>query len=304
VAKDTEGQTQLGRGQYTAAIQRFKDAQQDYERARQDALNQGQVAVKQELDRARAAAIAGRDQALKGEADKLVKEVFEAGRAKENEADAFAKGPQLTQATAAYQDATQRYGEATRRAQVLRQDRAEADQTRTRMQAEKQKARTDAADYRPGLAEEQQGDSSYQKLAFKEATGHYGIAQGLYAKAAAPAPTPPKPAAGDPRNEIRAALDAYKRAIEGKDLGLFQQIRPNLSNTELQRVRASFEQSKSQTVELRIESIEVNGDEALAKGRRLDVFVPKEGRPVQNEAPFLFKLKKTAGGNWVIQAVN
>ncbi len=277
--------------QRVAALQR----QQQEEAGRQASL-------KQDLDRARGAAIAGRDQALKGEADKLVRDVFEAGRTKEAEADGLARGPQVAQATAAYQDATQRYGEATRRAQVLRQDRAEADQARGRMQAEKQKARSDATEFRAGLTAEQQGDSSYQKLAFKEATGHYSTGQGLFAKAAVPT-TQPRPPAADPRNEIRATLDTYKRAIENKDVGLFQQVRPNLSDAELRRVRASFEQSKSQTVDLKIDSIEVNGDEAQAKGRRLDVFVPKEGRPVQNEAPFVFKLKKTASG-WVIQAVN
>jgi hypothetical protein len=172
------------------------------------------------------------------------------------------------------------------------------------MQAEKQKARTDAPDYRPGLTAEQQGDSSYQKLAFKEASGHYGTAQGLFAKAAAPGPTSPKPTAGDPRTEIRTMLDAYKRAIETKDLALFQQVRPNLSSAELQRIRGSFEQSKSQTVDLKVESIEVNGDEAQVKGKRMDVFVPKDGgRAYPNESPFFFKLKKTASG-WVIQSVN
>jgi hypothetical protein len=171
------------------------------------------------------------------------------------------------------------------------------------MQAEKQKARPDAAEFKAGLAAEQQGDQTYQRLAFKEAAGLYGTAQGLFAKAAAPAPALPRPTPADPRTEIRAVLDAYKKAIEGKDLSLFQQVRPNLSDAELGRVRASFEQSKSQTVDLKIESIEVNGDEAQAKGRRMDVFAPREGREVRNEAPFVFKLKRTANG-WVIETVN
>jgi serine/threonine protein kinase len=76
-----------------------------------------------------------------------------------------------------------------------------------------------------------------------------------------------------------------------------------LTDAELQRIRASFAQSKSQTVELSIESIVVNGDEAQVRGRRLDVFVPQEGRLVRNEAPFLFGLKRTTSG-WVIRTVN
>src|SRR5262249_60680073 len=89
-----------------------------------------QAARKQELDKMRGAATAGREQALKIEADKLAKELFDAARGKESEADGLARGQALSQATAAYQDAAQRYGEATRRAQAARQDRTEADQAR------------------------------------------------------------------------------------------------------------------------------------------------------------------------------
>jgi hypothetical protein len=167
------------------------------------------------------------------------------------------------------------------------------------MQAEKQKARPDASEFRAGLAAEQQGDQTYQRLAFKDAAGHYGTAQGLFAKATTPLPTPPRAPAADPRAEIRTVLDAYKKAIEGKDLTLFQQVRPNLSDAELRRVRARSSRAKSQMVDLRIESIEVSGDEAQAKAAAGRVR-PKEGREVRNEAPFVFKLKRTGSG-WVIR---
>jgi len=168
--------------------------------------------------------------------------------------------------------------------------------------SEKGRARSDTSFFKGGLAAEQQGDSAYQRLAFKEAAGYYQAAQDFFAKVAPPAPMSPRPS-GDSQNEIRAVLDAYKRAIETKDVDLFRQVRPNLSDAALGRVRASFAQSEYQAVELRVETIEVSGDEARAQGRRLDVFVPKEGRTVHNEAPFVFTLKRGPSG-WTIVAVN
>jgi hypothetical protein len=103
--------------------------------------------------------------------------------------------------------------------------------------------------------------------------------------------------------EIQAVLETYKRAIEEKNITLFQSIFRRLAPTELRRLSESFAQAKRQTVELSVEKIQVSGDEAEAKGRRKDVFVSTEGRTTRDESDFVFKLKNTPQG-WVIVAAN
>jgi hypothetical protein len=103
--------------------------------------------------------------------------------------------------------------------------------------------------------------------------------------------------------EIQAVLETYKRAIEEKDITLFQSIFRELAPTELRRLSESFAQAKRHTVELKVEKIQVNGDEAEAKGRRRDVFVSTEGKTTRDESAFVFKLKHTPQG-WVIMAAN
>jgi hypothetical protein len=176
---------------------------------------------------------------------------------------------------------------------------SEADQARERMLVEKQRARPDAGDFRAGVEEEQKGDSSYEAAAFKEAVGHFRAARGLFARAVGAAPDTP-PAGGDPRAEIRAVLDSYRQAIERKDVPLLQKVRPGLNAAD---IRASFDQTKSHQVELAVQSIDVSGDQAEAKGRRRDVVVQPDGRTFRNESAFAFRLRRTPAG-WVIDAVN
>src|SRR5262249_25174394 len=249
--------------------------------------------------RVRAGVASAREQALRSGADRLAKEPFDVARAKEAEAAGLEGQQQLAAAAQVYQDAAQRYGEAVSRARVVRVAQSEADQARTRMLADKQRARPDAGDFRAGVEEEQKGDARYEAGAFKEATGHFRAARGLYARAPGPAPDTP-PAGGDPRAEIRAVLDTYRQAIERKDAGLLPKGRPGVNPAD---VRASFEQVKTHQVELAIQSVEVNGDQAEAKGRRRDVVVQNDGRTFRNESGFVFKLRRTPAG-WVIDAVN
>jgi hypothetical protein len=126
------------------------------------------------------------ERARKGEAERLARDAFDEARAKETEADGLAGRQSYAAATQAYQDAAQRYRLAGQQAAIRRQERAEADEARARMDAEKQRARPDAADFKAGLAEEQRGYEAFRLLAFKEAAGRFGAAQGLFAKAVAP----------------------------------------------------------------------------------------------------------------------
>jgi serine/threonine protein kinase len=259
--------------------------------------------AKDTMEKARAQMNASRDAALRGEADKLARDLFAEAKTREGQAETLAKKEAHLEASAAFREAEQAYDGAARRAGVLRPERAEADQAKLRMQAEKQKAKPDAPDYAAAIAQERQGDQTYARLAFKDAAGHYNSAAGLFAKLP---PTPPpvvRPPAADPKKEIEAVLNSYKRAIEGKDLGLYQQVYPGVTKDNLRKVEQSFLQMQSQTLDFRDLNIDIDGDAATAKGRRFDVLVPKGGREIRNESAFVIRLRKTAAG-WVIQAMN
>jgi hypothetical protein len=121
------------------------------------------------------------------------------------------------------------------------------------------------------------------------------------------APSPPvvasKPAAptpSNPRAEVRAALDSYVRAVETKDIGLLRQVRPGLTEEELGRTRASNEIKRSQKVDLKVDEITINGDEAQALGRREDVIILKDGQRLRQDLKFTYTLKRGPRG-WVIQ---
>jgi Protein kinase domain len=257
-------------------------------------------AARQAVERARATVMSNREQALRSGADRLAKDLIDVARAKEAEAAALEGQQQFAAATQAYQDAAQRYGEAVSRARVARVAQSEADQARERMLAEKQRARPDAGDFRAAVEEEQKGNSSYETAAFKEAAAHFRVARGLFARAVGPATDAPPAGGGDPKAEIRAVLDSYRQAIERKDVPLLQKVRPGLNPAD---IRASFEQTKSHQVELAVQSIDVSGDQAEAKGRRRDVVVQPDGRTFRNESAFAFKLRRTSAG-WVIDTVN
>jgi hypothetical protein len=73
-----------------------------------------------------------------------------------------------------------------------------------------------------------------------------------------------------------------------------------VSRDNLRKVEQSFQAMLSQTLDFRDLNIDINGDDATAKGRRFDVLVPKGGREIRNESAFSIRLRRTASG-WVIQ---
>ena len=98
-------------------------------------------------------------------------------------------------------------------------------------------------------------------------------------------------------------IEAYAQALERKDLALLQKVSPGLKADDLRRIKDSFERSQSLKAELKVEVVDVIGDEARARGRRQDTLVSKDGRTYKNEAAFTFKLKRRPEG-WVIEALN
>ncbi|MGH7346858.1 MAG: hypothetical protein ACREK4_18245, partial [Candidatus Rokuibacteriota bacterium] len=93
---------------------------------------------------------------------------------------------------------------------------------------------------------------------------------------------------------------SYVRAIETRDIALLRQVRPGLTEDEITRTRASNDIKRSQKVDLKVDEITINGDEAQALGRREDVIILKDGQRLRQELKFTYTLKRGSRG-WVIQ---
>jgi Protein kinase domain len=291
----------------------------------------GQAALERQraaLEQLRTTVVAARDRANKADATALVVDVMSRAQAAQSEGERLSTAGDLKAATQAYQEAADRYGEAERLAHVKGEQRTAADAARAQMVTAKQRASTEAPDFARGVETERQAGALYAKASFPEATTSFRAAADLFAKALPPpeppkapsvptpapaAPTAPvapstpaiasKPApssAPNPRAEVRATLDSYVRAVETRDIGLLRQVRPGLTDEEISRTRASNDIKRSQKVDLKVDEITINGDEAQAVGRREDVIILKDGQRLRQELKFSYTLKRGSRG-WVIQ---
>ncbi len=261
-----------------------------------------------EVEQARNHLEIARDEALKGEANRLATDLFDAAAAKERDGEQLRTGGRLGPAIAALREAAGLYEEAGRAARVAGEERTGADQARALMLGEKKRATPETTEFKEALARESEGESGYSKLAFRDAAESFRAAARLFAMVprpappSPPAPTPAAPAAPDPTAEIRETLRLYARVFEAKDLALLQRIRPGIRPDELSRYRAVFETTRSYRVNLRVDAIKVNGDDAEARGRREDIKVTSNGETIRDSREFHFRLKRS-NNRWTIEAV-
>jgi ketosteroid isomerase-like protein len=106
-----------------------------------------------------------------------------------------------------------------------------------------------------------------------------------------------------PAEEIRSVLNTYAQAFQTKDITLLQKVRPGLKADEIRKIRDSFDQSREYRMTLKVESLDVSGDQAVVRGLRQDNLVSRSGQSFRNESAFTFRLKRTPEG-WVIDATN
>lgn len=97
---------------------------------------------------------------------------------------------------------------------------------------------------------------------------------------------------------IREVLATLERAIETMDMTLYRSVRPTLSGDEARRVRAGFDAVQSQQVDLRILSIEIQGDQAVVRVTRRDTIQTAGGEQTQESSQTVTLAKRTEG--WVI----
>ncbi len=113
----------------------------------------------------------------------------------------------------------------------------------------------------------------------------------------APTPTPATPVESDDA-AIRRVIRTFEQAIETKDIGLYRSVRPNLSKAAETILMNSFRQIDTQEIDLRVESLKIDGRTASARIVRRDTLITSGRRQVQNSTQTL-RFEKTATG-WII----
>jgi len=313
--KEREGDAAMKQQEYGRATTLFRDADTDFRAALQDAQREAaqreteaaqprQAGVKQEIDQLRAAVAARRGEAAKAEAEVLARELFDAANAQEKEGDRLVASLSLPEARRAYQDASSRYEAATARAREIAPARSDADRTRARMQGEKQGARPESPDFAAALEQEKNGNALYARASFPEAAERFRAAAYLFAKAKLPPPSQERiaPFGPDESTRIKAVLDDFKRAIESKDLALLRRVRPGLAGDELRRLRDTFDNTAGYTLDLKVQTIQIQGDVAYARAYRRDTFRAKDGQIYREETDARFTLKRTQD-RWTIEGI-
>jgi len=118
--------------------------------------------------------------------------------------------------------------------------------------------------------------------------------------AAAPQPQPAAQTAPVETDEaaIRRVIRTYEQAIETKDVALYRSVRPRLSAAADAVLRNSFRQSGSQEVDIRVDSLRIDGRTATARVTRTDTLVTSGRRQTNNTAQVLRFEKADAG--WII----
>lgn len=95
---------------------------------------------------------------------------------------------------------------------------------------------------------------------------------------------------------MRAVLDRYAQAYEGRNMDLLKQIWPSFSDEK--RLSAAFKQIERWQVGISVESVSIQGPRATVVVGRQDVVNGTE-TPRRSQT---FTLVDT-GGNWVIESV-
>ncbi|HXJ79077.1 MAG TPA: protein kinase [Candidatus Methylomirabilis sp.] len=299
-AKERDAEAALGRSDFGEASRLYAEAQSAYLSAVQETERQV-GSVKSTAAQSRRLALARRDEALHTEADRLSKDLFAGAQARQADAEGLLDRQDYAAATQAYKEAAERYEESGRRAKLAQDARAAADQARARMLGEKQRAAPDTREFAEALTQERQGAQLYQSAAYQEANQRFQAAATLFAKAVA-RPAERAPESSSAAEEIRGVLNTYARAFEAKDVTLIQKIRPGLKPQEANQLRISFDQSKDYRLSLKVDSIDVRGDEAVVKGQREDNVTSKNNQSYRNASSFTFRFKRTSAG-WIIDAV-
>jgi hypothetical protein len=90
----------------------------------------------------------------------------------------------------------------------------------------------------------------------------------------------------------------YEQAIETENIALYRSVRPGLTRAAEKVLTNSFREIDSQEIEIRVESLRIEGRTATARIMRRDTLTTAGRRQTQNITQTL-RFEKTESG-WVI----
>jgi hypothetical protein len=74
----------------------------------------------------------------------------------------------------------------------------------------------------------------------------------------------------DDESAIREVIDSYGRAIESKDVTVFEAFKPNISDADRDRLKQIFPKTVSNKVSIVVDSIQIEGSRATVHVSRQD----------------------------------
>jgi serine/threonine-protein kinase len=117
-----------------------------------------------------------------------------------------------------------------------------------------------------------------------------------------PAPVRPVEAAARVRSEedrVREAVGLYVQAQNALDVGLYARVYPSLAGDRRRMVEDAFRSLKSQTLELDIRKVTVDGSHATVAGYERRLALPRVGGEQRDARERVIRLEKRGDG-WVI----
>ncbi len=115
---------------------------------------------------------------------------------------------------------------------------------------------------------------------------------------AAPRPTVEKPKAPTEDERVRAAVDRYAAAQSQLDVDQYIKVFPSLA-AQRSRLEEAFRSYRSQSLEVDVKKVELDGDKATVRAVETRTFVPKVGSEGRDTRPVVLRLQLVAG-EWVI----
>jgi hypothetical protein len=273
--REREAKTALDRRDFPGAERKYREAQQQYAAAGQEAKKGADVERQKALD-------AERQKVAEAERQRAA----EADRQRQAEADRQRQAA-LQKQQAEMEPLREAVATARRTAEQVGADRLAAERFSAARDREKEaSAAVGRQEYVRATQALVRAETDY-----KAATQDALAARRRQTTAATPT------AAVDPRVEIRGLLNAFELGVQNKDMNLLQRI--GIRPDELKKMRDILEQTKTYKVELKVEAIDVNGDEAQARGSRQDIAVSLTGKGFVKDGTFNFKFKRNTAG-WSI----
>jgi len=104
-------------------------------------------------------------------------------------------------------------------------------------------------------------------------------------------------------DKVREAVALYVQAQNALDVGLYARVYPELAGERRRMVEDAFGSLKSQTLELAIRKVTVEGSRATVSGYERRLAVPRVGAEQRDARERVLHLEKR-GESWVITSLN